>query len=137
MNKQLLAAVALGVFGLPSFADGIDIPKTIGATLGGDYVLRTQLYTNAAVTDLQVDVFHITDDGRVGDAVEGAEVRPKRNNTRAGQKKRVLVRIPGESVNGEQKLAVCMWRDPEVLNDTGSSAMVSVFRYCKLFTAKP
>ena len=136
MIKQLLAAITLGLAAMPALSDGIEIPKTISPTMGGDYVLRTDLFTSNAVTKLQYDAFYVTDDGRIGEAVENTDLRPSAPNTREGVKKRVLIRIPGEAITKEQLLAVCMWRNPKVLNDTGSSAMVSAFRYCKLFTAK-
>jgi hypothetical protein len=137
MVKRLLAAVLFGLVPMPALSDGMEIPRIVRPTLGGDYVLRTELFTTNAVTKLQYDAFYVTDDGRIGEPIPGTDNRPKEPNTRAGQKKRVLVRIPGEAIDSEQLLAVCMWRDPEVLNDTGSSAMVASFRYCRLFTAQP
>ena len=136
MVKRLLAAVLLGLAPLPALADGIEIPQAISPTLGGDYVLRTELFTTNAVTNLQYDVFYTTADGRIGDSVPNTDTRPSKTNTKAGQKKKVLIRFPQESIDGEQLLALCMWRDPKVINKTGGAALVSAFRYCKLFTAK-
>ncbi len=132
MNKQLLAAVTLGLVAMPALSDGMEIPKVVSATMGGNYVLRAQLFTVNTVTDLQVQAFHIADGG-VGEPIEGAVVRPKRNNTRAGQKKRVLVRWPGQAVKPGQIAALCMWKQPRIVNETGGSALAQSFRYCKLF----
>ena len=137
MIRRLLMALSLGLVCGPALADGIEIPESIKPTLGGSYVLRTELFTTNSVQGLQYDVFYTTSDGRIGDSVPGTVQRPAKTNTRAGQKKRVLVRFPSESIDGEQLLALCMWRDPDVVNNTGGSALVQSFRYCKLFTARP
>jgi len=131
--KRLLAvAVITGGFALPVFADSIDLPERVGKSLGGSYVLRAELFTNNSVTDLQYNAFRVSSDGRIGAQIPGTDVRPKRVNTRSGQKKRVLVTFPGDAVEPGETISVCMWRPPTIVNNTGGSALASAFRYCKL-----
>jgi hypothetical protein len=130
------AVLSLGLAAGPALADGIELPKTVRPTPGGDYVVRSQLSTSQAVPGLQYEVFRVSADGRIGEPVEGTSLRPARLNTQPGVKNRVLVIVPGKAISGEQLLAVCMWKDPPTASGS-QSQLLAMFRYCKLFTAKP
>lgn len=119
-----------------ALSDGIELPKIVRPTPGGDYVLRSQVMTTQAVSGLQYQVFRVGGDGRIGDEVPGTSLRPAKINTQPGVKNRVLLVVPGAAIANEQLLAVCMWKDPP--EPVGQqSQLLAAFRYCKLFTAKP
>lgn len=130
------ALLSLGLACGPALADGIEIPKVVRPTAGGDYVLRAQLITSQAVSGLQYEVFYVDDDGRIGEPVPGTALRPARLNTQPGVKSRLLVIVPGAAVSRERLLATCMWKDPPQAVGQ-QSQLLSAFRYCKLFSAKP
>lgn len=135
MHRFLLAGlIALG--GLPAWADGIELPRIVRPTPGGDYVLRSQVLTTQTVSNLQYSVFHVSADGRIGDEIQGVDLRPARLNSKAGVKNRVLLVIPGKEIKAEQLAATCMWTDPPQAVGQ-QSQLLSMFRYCKLFTLKP
>ena len=138
MRRFFSAAILLlaGLHVGPAFADGIEIPKVVRPTPGGDYVLRAQLMTTQAVNNLQYEVFTVSSDGRIGDPVKDTSLRPIKLNTQPGVKNRVLVVVPGAAVQKEQLLSICMWKDPPEIAGQ-QSQLLSSFRYCKLFSAKP
>lgn len=138
LRRLLLGAVLMAGLLPPraALADGIELPQIVRPTPGGDYVLRSQITTSQAVTALQYEVFRVAPDGRIGDPVPETALRPTRLNTQPGVKNRVLVIVPGVAISSEQLLAICMWKDPPTATGT-QSQLLSAFRYCKLFTAKP
>lgn len=138
MMRHFLYGMMLlvGLAARPVFADGIELPKTIRPTPGGDYVVRSQIMTTQGVNGLQYQVFYVGKDGRIGEEVKDSILRPSKLNTKPGVKNRVLVIVPGKAVTDEQLLALCMWKDPP--ESVGQqSQLLAAFRYCKLFTAKP
>lgn len=136
--KRLLqgAILTLGLAVGPALADGIELPKISRPTPGGDYVVRSVVTTSQNVSNLQYSVFRVSADGRIGEEIDGVTLRPARLSTRAGVKNRVLLVIPGQSVSTEQLAATCMWTDPPQAVGQ-QSQLLSMFRYCKLFTLKP
>lgn len=136
-NRLLYGAIlTLGLAAGPALADGIELPRISRPTPGGDYVVRSVVTTSQSVSSLQYSVFRVSADGRIGDEIEGVTLRPARLNTKAGVKNRVLLVIPGQSVSTEQLAASCMWTDPPQAVGQ-QSQLLSMFRYCKLFTLKP
>lgn len=101
----------------------------------GNYVIRATLVTNNNVSGLQYAPFLVGKDGRIGDEIPGFQRRPATLNTRAGEKRQVLVTFPASQAQPSQRLALCMWREPDI-PASATSQMINAFRYCKLFTAE-
>ena len=136
----VLRSVVLSLGLLPcasaALADGIELPAKIRPGFGGQYVLRATLMTNNNVTGLQYAPFTVTADGRIGDELQGFEKRPATLNTRAGEKRQVLVTFPAVQPQPLTRLALCMWRQPDIPKSE-TSQMINAFRYCKLFAVEP
>jgi hypothetical protein len=131
--KAVVLSIGLTGFTLPALADGIEIPKTVRPSMGGNYVLRAGLLTNTNVQELEFAPFKVLDSGSIGEEVSGYEKRPNTINTRAGVMSSVLVTIPSSSATHDNKLAMCMWKKP-VIEPSASSRVINAFRYCKIFT---
>ena len=119
-----------------ALADGIELPTKIKPGLGGRYVLRASLVTNNNVTGLQYAPFAVAADGRIGEELAEVQLRPATLNTRAGEKRQVLVTFPTAQAQAPTRLALCMWREPDVPK-AETSQMINAFRYCKLFAVEP
>lgn len=138
--RFLSSLIGLAVGLLPmgaAFADGIELPRRVQKTMGGNYVIRSVIVTNNAVTDLQYGLFDVLKDGRIGEQVSDAVFRPAVLNTQPGQKQNLLLSFDGTNINSEQLKALCMWSKPPVGRSEGPSQLLAAFRYCKLFTVVP
>lgn len=133
--RAVILTLGLLPFAGAALADGIELPAKIRPGLGGNYVVRATLVTNNNVTGLQYAPFWVGKDGRIGDEISGFQRRPATVNTRAGEKRQVLVTFPASQIQPSQRLALCMWREPDI-PASATSQMINAFRYCKLFTAE-
>lgn len=129
----LIGGLACG----PALAEGIELQKVVRPSMGGDFVVMPVFSTNEAVQGLSYNVFSVESNGSLGAAIEGVVLRPGVVNTSPGEKRRVLMIVPRQSVQSERLLAVCMWKEPTLPTSGGRSQLLAAFRYCKLFTARP
>lgn len=138
MFKKLLtgALLSLGVCS-PVFAEGIVMPKEIKPNFAGNYIVRVQVTTVNSVKDLEIGVFTVN--GGEKTEVQGVSYRPKVLNTKANQLKRTVITIPENTVQPDQQLALCMWKQQNqetVTSSTGNTVSV-YYRYCQLFRVMP
>lgn len=134
----LSSSILLGILTpLAAMADGIELPKQVRPSMGGDFVMRTVVTTTNSVQGLQYNLFQVTKDGRIGEPLKDTTFRPAVFNTQAGQKHNLLVRFPSSEVISERLLALCMWKEPPSATPGSPSQLLASFRYCKLFSAKP
>jgi hypothetical protein len=133
--RSVILSLGLLPFAGAALADGIELPAKVRPGFGGQYVVRATLVTSNNVTGLQYAPFTVTPDGRIGEEVPGFQLRPTTINTRAGEKRQVLVTFPAAQTFPSSRLALCMWRQPDVPK-SDTSQMINAFRYCKLFAAE-
>lgn len=131
------AALGLGLvlFVAPAFAEGVELPKQIRPTPAGGYVLRAILSTDQAVNGLRYSL-HQVNGGRVEGEVPDVERRPISLNTRAGEKRPVLMMFRHPTSKPEE-MALCIYADPPKLSASAGSRLQVAFRYCKLLTLQP
>lgn len=140
MLRSFTTAVTTLCLGLTSgsaLAEGIELPKTVRPSMGGDFIVNPVFSTNNAVQGLSYNIFSVNPNGSLGDALEGVVLRPNTVNTQPGEKRRVLMIVPQGAIKSERMLAVCMWKDPTLPGPGGRSQLLAAFRYCRLFTARP
>lgn len=139
MFKGIAKLIAMAGLLAPqaAFADGIEISRIVRPNMSGNYTMRVVLVTDNAVNNLQYGLYNVTKDGRIGDQYADVTFRPAILNTQAGRKENLLVSFSGTLAPTEQLMALCMWKEPPTAIAGSGSQLLSAFRYCKLFTAKP
>ena len=132
------AILSLGLLPLagPALADGIELPNRIRPGFGGNYVIRATLVTSNNVSGLQYAPFRVEPDGRIGSELKDFRRRPEVVNTRAGEKRPVLVTFPAAQDLQTSRVALCMWREPDI-PESETSQLINAFRYCKLVAIEP
>lgn len=119
----------------PVLSEGVEVPRDIRPTPAGGYVLRAVLSTDKAVNGLRYSLHQVVD-GKVDQELPGLERRPEWLNTRAGEKRPVLLFF-NRPVTKPETLALCIFGDPPKSSADSGSRLQVVFRYCKLLRIQP
>ena len=138
MLRRLMGALlGLGtVLGTaPSLAEGVEVPRDIRPTPAGGYVLRAVVSTDKAVNGLRYSLHQMVD-GKVDREIPDLQRRPEWMNTRAGEKRPVMLFF-NHVVSKPETLALCIFTDPPPSMAEAGSRLQVVFRYCKLLRIQP
>jgi hypothetical protein len=119
----------------PVLAEGVEVPRDIRPTPAGGYVLRAVLSTDKAVNGLRYSLHRVVD-GKVDQELPDVQRRPEWINTRAGEKRPVLLFFQ-RPVSKPETLALCIFGDPPKASSGSGSRLQVVFRYCKLLQLQP
>jgi hypothetical protein len=132
MRYQLLTMLLFLSIPSVALADGIEIPKKVNRTVGGNFVIRAVVSTTNDVSNLQYGLYKVNN-GSIGEELKDVVKRPEFMSTTAGQKRPILFNFNVENKLSNQ-LAVCMYSPSPKPTEVKSSQLISNFRYCKLFT---
>lgn len=135
MFKKLLLSLGILLSTAPALADGIEINPAVSPNISGKYVVRATIVTNNDAKGLKF-ALHKFENDRVATDEYPSVFRPNIVNTRAGQKRSIVISFDGK-FEKPQNMAVCMYVDPPKPTETNASTMVANFRYCKIFKANP
>ena len=130
-----LLGLGLVLTSAPVLAEGVEVPRDIRPTPAGGYVLRAVLSTDKAVNSLRYSLHQVVE-GKVDREIPGQERRPESINTRAGEKRPVLLFF-NHAVTKPETLALCIFGDPPKPDANSGSRLQVVFRYCKLLRLQP
>lgn len=130
-----LLGLGWALISAPVLAEGVEVPKDIRPNPAGGYVLRAILSTDKAVNGLRYSLHQVVD-GKVDQELPGLERRPEWINTRAGEKRPVLLFF-NHAVSKPETLALCIFGDPPNSASGSGSRLQVVFRYCKLLQIQP
>lgn len=130
-----LLSLGWALLSVPVLAEGVEVPRDIRPTPAGGYVLRAILSTDKAVNGLRYSLHQVVN-GKVDQELSGVERRPEWINTRAGEKRPVLLFF-NRPVTKPEILALCIFGDPPRSAPGSGSRLQVVFRYCKLLQIQP
>lgn len=119
----------------PVLAEGVEVPRDIRPTPAGGYVLRAVLSTDKAVNGLRYSLHRVVN-GVVDQELPDVQRRPEWINTRAGEKRPVLLFFQ-RPVTKPETLALCISGAPPNPASGSGSRLQVVFRYCKLLQIQP
>lgn len=116
-----------------ALADSMRLPKHVGRSFSGNYVIRAQLTTKASTKNLKYGVFATDSNDKIGEPLKNVSLRPQKLTVRADTPRTVVAIVPQESVPPQSKLALCMWREEQETASKGQNQLRFQFRYCRLF----